>query len=171
MMPEKTLLLNQGYQPIKVISWMRAICLWCRNKAEIIESFDVNVNSPSASFKMPAVIRLLHQTKMMQIKLKFSRSNIYKRDNYICQYCGDPCTEKQLTLDHIIPKSMGGRTTWTNIASACMNCNTKKANRTPQQAGMKLIQQATYPGWLHNSPRYFNVREIPPEWEPWLQKE
>lgn len=167
---KKVLLLSQSYQPIKAITWERAFCLFMINKAEIISYYDNwFINTVSKSFSVPSVIRLLSKTQFKSSKIKFSRSNIYKRDSYRCLYCGNKFKEDDLTMDHVIPRSLGGRTTWINIVSSCFPCNSKKSNRTPQQAQMKLIEQPRYPGNFmgENFIRFF-IDEVPDDWKMWV---
>lgn len=139
-------------------------------KVEVIEQYNEKIRSVSRAMSIPAVVRLLHATKKIQYKVRYSRTNIYKRDEYKCLYCGNVFSEKQLTLDHVIPKSMGGRTSWTNVASACMPCNIKKANRTPHQAGMKLILKPFNPTASSHQSKYLNIKEIPSEWQSWIRQ-
>ena len=165
---ERTLLLNQGYQPLKIISWKRAMCMHILEKVEVLASYDWKVRSAFEAFPAPAVVRLTHATKTQPHRIRFSRTNIYSRDNKTCQYCGEKFHVKDLTLDHVIPRSMGGRTTWTNIVTACIGCNTGKANRTPQQASMRLIKQPIYPGVLGSYGKYLDSNRVPNEWHDWL---
>lgn len=164
----KTLLLNQGYQPIKAISWKRAICLHILDKVDVLENYKDKISSPSIEFNVPAVIRLRNHANVGPMKIRFSRANIYSRDKKVCQYCGNKFKPQELTLDHVIPKSVGGKTTWTNIVTSCKDCNTVKANRTPQQAGMRLIQRPAYPDI---KAMYSDVvgESVPAEWSDWVK--
>lgn len=167
MLRRETLLLNQGYQIIKPISWKRAICLHFLGKVDILEEYSDKVSSPSIKLSLPAVVRLRHQTKVEPMKVRFSRAAVYSRDNRTCQYCNKQFKVQDLTLDHVIPKSVGGKTSWTNIVSCCQGCNTLKANRTPQQANMKLIKRPAYP----TTKSIFSANidgSIPAEWQNWL---
>jgi len=164
---KKTLLLNQGYQPIKAISWQRAICMHFLEKVDVLESYEWTICSPSIKLNAPAVVRLKYHSSTEPMRLRFSRGNIYARDDKTCQYCSKKHPPKDLTLDHVIPKSIGGRTTWTNIVTACSGCNTRKADRTPQQAGMKLLSKPVYPTVksLYSS---IGGEEIPEQWNNWI---
>lgn len=164
---KKTLLLNQGYQPIKALSWKRAICMYILEKVDILEEYEETISSPSVEFKVPAVIRLKHQAKVEPMKIRFSRANIYARDKKTCQYCGEKFRPQNLTLDHVIPKSFGGKTAWTNIVSCCKDCNTEKANRTPQQANMRLVQRPSYPSVKTMYSDYLGGN-VPKEWNNWI---
>src|SRR5262245_51328805 len=113
----RTLLLSQGYEPIKVISWQRAITLISLGKVEVIEEYDSEIRAVSVVIKIPAVVRLLRNFRRHAKPVKFSRANIYARDQHRCQYCGDRCSISELTYDHVVPRAKGGRTTWENITT------------------------------------------------------
>src|SRR5690242_21174499 len=134
----QTLLLNQGFEPFKVISWQRAITLLFLGKVEVLEEYDRDIRSVNVIIKVPAVVRLLRAFRRHARPVKFSRVNIYARDNYRCQYCGVRCGISELTYDHVIPRAKGGKTTWDNIVTCCYPCNGKKGNRTPHEAKMAL---------------------------------
>jgi 5-methylcytosine-specific restriction endonuclease McrA len=145
---ERTLLLNQGYEPISVISWRRAICLMTLGKVEVVETYDRDIRSVRLVFKMPAVVRLLRAVGRFRTQVKFSRQNVLARDRWTCQYCGARPRTQELTYDHVVPRSRGGKTAWENIVTACVDCNTRKANRTPTQAGMRLRKTPVRPTWV-----------------------
>ena len=134
----RTLLLSVGYEPVKVVSWQRAITLLFLGKVEVLEAYDREVRSPTLVIKMPAVVRLLQVFRRYKARPKFSRINIYARDKYRCQYCGGKLPVSELTYDHVTPRAQGGKTEWTNIVTACATCNARKGNRTPKQACMRL---------------------------------
>lgn len=141
----QTLMLDQGYAPLKVIPWQRAIRLLTLGKVEVVEEYDSEVRTTFLAIKVPAVVRLLRAFRRPKKPVKFSRVNIYGRDGYRCQYCGDKRPMDDLTYDHVLPRSRGGRTTWTNIVTCCSPCNLKKADRTPAEAGMKLLREPKQP--------------------------
>lgn len=141
----RTLLLSQGYEPVKIISWQRAITLLFLGKVEVIEEYDRDVKTTSVLIKVPAVVRLLKAFRRYKKPVKFSRVNIYGRDNYTCQFCGVRKSIGDLTYDHVVPRSRGGKTNWLNIVTCCQACNRRKANRTPDEAGMKLLTKPTQP--------------------------
>jgi len=141
----RTLVLSQSYEPVTIVSWQRAITLLFLNKAEVIEEYDRNIKTTSIVIKIPAVVRLLNAFRRHKKAVKFSRVNIYGRDKYSCQYCGTRCSISELTYDHVIPRAQGGKTVWSNIVTCCEACNRKKANRTPEQAGMRLIKTPVQP--------------------------
>ncbi len=134
----QTLVLSQAMEPVKIVSWQRAVTLLFLGKVEVLEEYDQNIRHPTYVLKMPAVVRLLQAFRRDKKAVKFSRVNIYGRDKYRCQYCGCKLSISLATYDHVIPRAQGGKTEWTNIVTACEACNSKKANRTPEQAGMKL---------------------------------
>lgn len=160
----RTLLLSQSYEPVKVISWQRAITLLTLGKIEVIESYDGSVRSPSVVIKIPAVVRLLRAFKRFRKPVKFSRVNIYARDRYTCQYCGVKKRIADLTYDHVIPRAQGGKTSWTNIVSCCVECNKRKGNRTPEQASMTLRNKPIQPRWVPALAIQISRRSIPQAW-------
>ncbi len=141
----QTLVLSQSFEPVKIVSWQRAITLLFLGKCEIIEEYDRDIKTTSLVIKIPSVVRLLNAFRRYKKPIKFSRINIYGRDGYRCQYCGVKKSINELTYDHIVPRSRGGKTSWTNIATSCSDCNRRKANRTPEQAGMQLLKQPVQP--------------------------
>lgn len=145
MQNTQTLVLDQGYAPVKIVPWWRAVQLLTLGKVEVVEEYDHDVRSTYLVIKMPAVVRLLRGFRRHRKPVKFSRANIYGRDDYSCQYCGKKPPIEELTYDHVIPRSRGGLTNWTNIATACGPCNLKKADRTPAEARMKLRREPRQP--------------------------
>ena len=101
-------------------------------------------------------------------RLKFSRENIYIRDNYTCQYCTKEFPPKELTLDHVVPASKLGRKDWTNVVTACRACNHRKANRTPLGAGMPLLNEPKIPSWLPLTQPELHVDNMPEKWRAYL---
>lgn len=164
----RTLLLSQGFEPIKVISWQRAITLLTLGKVEVIEEYDAEIKATSFVIKAPAVVRLLRAFRRHAKPVKFSRVNIYARDGYRCQYCGVRCTLAELTYDHVIPRARGGRTTWENIVTCCYPCNGKKGNRTPVEAGFKLRAAPVRPTWVPAVTIRVSTRSVPDAWRDYL---
>ena len=134
----RTLVLDQGYQPHRIISWQRAVCMIFDGKVEVVEEYDEDVRSVTITIKMPAVVRLLRTVVGRKRAIKFSSINVAMRDDFKCQYCGARHRLCGLTYDHVVPKSQGGKTNWENIVMACYACNEKKGNCTPKQAGLRL---------------------------------
>lgn len=145
---EAVLLLNASFEPLRVISWQRAVSLFFLEKIEVLEEYDHEIRSVSIAIKAPAVVRLLNYVKPGKRVPPFSRFNIFARDNFRCQYCGRSLSAKQATLDHVLPRSRGGKTCWENVVCCCRACNIKKGARTPEQARMKLHKVPVRPGWL-----------------------
>ena len=143
-----TLLLNASYEPMKVIPWQRAITLLVLNKVELVEAYDEMVRGLTVSFQLPSVVRLLRYARGRTRGVKFSRMNVYRRDHFACQYCGSLPGVDALTFDHVVPRAQGGKTEWTNIVTACITCNARKADRTPDQAGMALTARPVRPSWM-----------------------
>lgn len=170
----RALVLNASYQPIKLISWQKALCLWFQGKVEVLEYHEAGAaRSATSSFKLPSVMRLKRYIapKRSPSRLKFSRENIYLRDNYTCQYCAKTFSAKDLTLDHVVPASKFGRKDWTNVVTACRACNHRKANRTPLGAGMPLLNEPRIPSSLptrHVLFAEFISENMPAEWRAYL---
>ena len=143
----KTLVLNASYEPIRMISWERAIYYLMLEKADIVSVYDRVVRSAKITMNLPKVIKLKKYVRMASdlTAIRYSKRNILLRDKMKCQYCGKTCTSSEATMDHVIPKSRGGKTSWTNIVTACHGCNNKKDNQTPSEAGMRLLSDPRKP--------------------------
>jgi 5-methylcytosine-specific restriction endonuclease McrA len=164
----RTLLLAHTYEPITVISWRRALTMLTLGKVEVIEEYDDKVRSVSLVFKLPAVVRLLRVFRRRAKPVKFSRVNIYARDKYRCQYCGHKRPLEDLTYDHVVPRSRGGSTTWTNIVTACHECNFRKGGRTPDEAAMQLLKEPVQPKWIPAVTIRISTRSVPDAWRDYL---
>lgn len=163
-----TLLLSQSYEPIKIISWQRAITLLFLGKVEVVEEYAHDVRSVTVVIKIPAVVRLLRAFRRHHKPVKFSRVNIYARDGYTCQYCGVRLSVSELTYDHVVPRSQGGATDWTNIVTCCHECNRVKGGRTPRQAGMQLRALPVQPNWVPAVTIRVSLRSVPDAWRDYL---
>ena len=141
------LVLNQNYEPLNVTNLPRAFRLVFGEKAEVVEYDHQVIRTPRSEYRAPSVIRLQHQVRRPRPRVKLSRREIFVRDGYTCQYCGKGFPREQLNLDHVIPRDHGGKTTWENIVCSCIRCNTRKANRLPHEAGMRLIRKPVRPKW------------------------
>jgi 5-methylcytosine-specific restriction endonuclease McrA len=142
---DKVLILNQTFEPLQVCGARKAVILLFTGKAERVEDTPRVLRSPSTAFVIPSVIRLYRFVrKPVHPSISFNKKNILKRDAYICQYCGRNGGER-MTIDHVIPKSQGGRTVWENVVSACRTCNLKKGNKPLHGAGMRLLRRPTKP--------------------------
>lgn len=142
------LLLNSSYEPLKIISWQRAVTMLFSGKIEILEEYEDHIRSISIIIKAPAVVRLLRFVKIGRKSPPLCRSNILARDNFECQYCARDLSTKEATLDHVVPRSQGGKTAWENIVCCCATCNRKKGGRTPAEARMALKKKPVRPEWL-----------------------
>lgn len=162
------LLLNATYEPLKVISWKKAIVLVTLGKVEVIEEYDREIHSVSLSFKLPSVVRLLKYVKGRPNWIRFSRQNVYLRDGFRCQYCGREFPPQELTCDHVIPRSRGGKTDWTNVVTCCKSCNHKKGGRTPEEAGMTLLREPKRPQWLPFIHMSLKMKDPPASWYEYL---
>jgi 5-methylcytosine-specific restriction endonuclease McrA len=165
---DQVLLLSISYEPIKVIDWKRAITLVFLGKVEVIEEYGDDIHSVSFTIKLPSVVRLLNSVKRNIKPVKFSRQNIYARDKYKCQYCGEKFPPEDLTYDHVLPKSRGGRTEWANIVTCCIGCNRKKGGRTPGEASMKLLKKPVMPSWVPAIRIVIGFRQVPQTWREYL---
>jgi 5-methylcytosine-specific restriction endonuclease McrA len=114
----KTLLLSPSYFPIRIISWERAIKMRFEETADVVAEYRDEIRSPSVTWRIPAVVRERRVANVKQV-IRFSRSNVYLRDGYRCQYCGKKFDAKGLTYDHVVPRCQGGKTEWANIVAAC----------------------------------------------------
>lgn len=168
MTESQTLVLDPGYRPIAVVHWTDAITMLFTNKVEVVAEYDGFVRSTLLVIKMPAVVRLLRSFKRHKKPVKFSRVNIYGRDNYQCQYCGIKQGLGELTYDHVVPRSQGGKTEWTNIVTACAPCNGKKGGRTPAQARMKLRKQPVQPTQTPSVVLEVSRTNVPDAWRDYL---
>lgn len=160
------LLLDSTYEPLKIISWEDAMHKIVTGDAEIVEETDHLIRSAHAEWKLPSVIRQLNKFRRKG-KVQFSRINIYMRDAWTCQYCNNKKATKDLTFDHVLPRAQGGKTSWTNIVTACRPCNSAKEDRTPEQAKMKLFRKPEEPKWLP-AQMVIKMKTIPKKWEPYI---
>ena len=162
------LVLNQNYAPLSICNVRRAIVLLHRGKAESITNGGHILHTTRAEFAQPSVIRLVYMVKRPISVSKLSRNEVFLRDQYSCQYCGQE--SKQLTIDHVIPRVRGGVHSWENVVAACIPCNHKKAGRTPSEARMRLPRSPAPP--RPNPYRLFLRHTILEDWRqfiPWAQ--
>lgn len=166
----RVLVLDNAYQPIGTISWEKSFTLWCSGKVEIVEEYlDLWVRSARQAFRIPSVVRFLKNVFRKFKKIKFSRQNVYLRDRGMCQYCGTKVNKNDFTWDHVLARSRGGRTCWENIVLSCMACNSKKADRTPQEAGMKLINGLPFhPKSVAGTLQFIDKENTPDTWMSYL---
>lgn len=145
----EVLVLNATYEPLSVVSVKRAVILLLKEKAELIEAAQAMLRSESLSVPVPLVIRLVYFVKIPpRITLPVTRRGVLSRDHYTCQYCGAMPPRKDLTVDHVVPRSRGGKSTWENVVAACTKCNGRKGSRTPAEANLRLLSQPQRPRYV-----------------------
>ncbi len=168
VIPMQTLMLTPWMAPHKIIPWQRAVVLAYLDKVEVIETWDAELRAPSFAMLAPAVVRLKKGSVSTKQSVRFSRLNVFTRDKFRCQYCGEKKPMKQLNYDHVIPRVRGGKTVWENIVTSCYACNDRKGSRTPEQAGMKLLRQPKKPTSLPVVPPIrLDESELPDVWQPY----
>lgn len=178
------LVLNRLYQPVNVTDWRRALVLlyvgavrvldreyrlfdfssWAELSAEYGED---TVGMVNRRIRIPRIVVLQTFDRLPRSNIRFSRHNIFSRDDHTCQYCGRKAARAELNLDHVLPRSQGGKTNWENVVASCIPCNSKKGGRTPAQAGLRLVRAPRKPTWaeLVHPPRF---RARYREWLPFL---
>lgn len=165
ILTQPTLVLNRHWQPVGVARVARALVMVWNESASVVDPADYQLYAwkdwaalaPKAGepfiqgftsrLRVPEVVTLTGYDKVPATAVTFSRRNVYKRDRYACQYCGAQPGTEELTIDHVMPRALGGASTWDNCVLACVECNRSKANRTPEQAGMKLKKKPVRPKW------------------------
>ena len=163
----KILIVDVALQPIRITHWTKALMLVILNKAEALSYYkDVFIHSQKVTMPLPNVIKIKKYVGYGKNLPRFSRLNIMFRDNFTCQYCGKQEKKDKLTMDHIIPKSQGGKKGWSNIVTSCVPCNQKKSNRTPEQANMSLIR---IPSKLKKLPSLILKSSDPEEWHHYFR--
>ena len=158
-----------SYYPLSLCSWQDAIKAVFLDKVFVIENYDQVVHSPSISLKLPSVVALKNFI-MQQSRPAFTRFNVFLRDNFTCQYCYQKYSANDLTFDHIVPRSLNGKTTWNNVVSACTTCNVKKGRRLLKYSDMKLNKIPTRPtsAQLQNNGRNFPPNFLHESWRDYL---
>src|SRR5919204_4572828 len=160
-----TLVLNRHWQPIRVTTVARALVQVWNAAAHVVDPVDYQlytwadwsalrpragepaITTPRLRLRVPEVVTLIRYDRLPVLTVPFSRRNVFQRDRCTCQYCGARPGSAELTIDHIVPRSQGGTSTWENCVLACVACNARKANRTPEQAGMRLRKPPLRPAW------------------------
>ncbi len=160
-----TLVLNRSWQPVHVTTVARSLILLWNDAARVVDPEDYQaltwddwarrepaegmpcIRSARLTLPVPEVIALAHYDRLPSTAITFSRRYVGKRDHYTCQYCGIQPGVDAITIDHVIPRSQGGTSTWTNCVAACEPCNARKSDRTPEHAGMKLRHRPVRPEW------------------------
>src|SRR5581483_6180190 len=160
-----TLVLNRNWQAVNVATVARALTLLWNESARVVDPHDYQmytwedwsqlapgegelfIQAVRTQIRVPEVVALTSYDRLPNMAVAFSRRNIFKRDHYTCQYCGVQPVSEELTIDHVLPRSQGGTSTWENCVLACVACNKRKADRTPQQASMHLRKPPVRPTW------------------------
>jgi 5-methylcytosine-specific restriction endonuclease McrA len=180
----KVLVLNRSYFPVHVTSVRRAVCLLYQGIAKAVDhqyrTFDFNSWSDLSSalhddtislvdrvIRVPRVILLIGYDRVPKRQVRFSRFNVFARDNNTCQYCGEKLPRSELNLDHVVPRSQGGLSTWENMVCSCFTCNRVKGGRMPEEARMRLIRKPFRPEWTPFMLETFSFKRYH-EWRPYL---
>jgi 5-methylcytosine-specific restriction endonuclease McrA len=142
----EVLVLNHNYEPLNICSLRRAVSLILLGKAEVVRTNGHYVLTVSGGFEAPSVVRLRYSVKRPLPQVRVSRRAILARDRFTCQYCGH--TSRELTVDHVVPRRLGGMDTWENLVACCRRCNLHKSDRTPVQANMKLYRKPRRPNYI-----------------------
>jgi 5-methylcytosine-specific restriction endonuclease McrA len=164
----RTLLLDSGCRPQCAIPWQRALILDLEDRVDVLEYYDEVVRTPREELPLPAVIRLRQYLRVVPRSVALTRRNLILRDRATCQYCGRRPHLRDITMDHVLPRSRGGPTHWENVVLACGPCNHRKGSRTPLEAGMPLAIKPGRPDFLPTTRRALAVADPPPEWMAWL---
>ena len=162
---KKVLLLNSSYEPISVINGKKAIIMLMTKKVDYIEKTKLLISSEKLKMSLPLIVKLKSYIYLNKRKISLTRKNIFKRDNYKCQYCGK--NTSSLTIDHVIPKNKGGRDSWENLVSACKTCNLNKGNTLLKDTAMSLIKIPKKPNYLIYMQDYVVNKEYK-SWKPYL---
>lgn len=168
----KVLTLSPSYEPLGVVDWEKAISLLYNGKVHVLSEYERLISSPSTQIRVPSVIVFKNGKRHKKNSVRFSRKNIWIRDEGRCQYCGLDVSIKDFTIDHVIPKTLGGGTMWTNVVTCCATCNQKKGDKLAHRCGMSLksipVKPSSLP-FVQDSEHYFNnSNRIPDDWKFWL---
>lgn len=167
------LVLSSSYEPLSRVSWQKAISWWVQGRVEVVQTYhDRVIRTVSEVLEMPLVVRFLGRVvkRWLTRGVKFNRTNVYARDNGLCQYCGVKVPFSSFTYDHVHPRSQGGKTDWDNIVVSCRPCNRRKADRTPAEAKMKLLKPPAQPRSLTGAVQDRDLvwkPGMPSEWKTW----
>lgn len=164
----RVLILNASYEPLHICSVKRAIVLLMQEVAERVLNDARVLRTPSQVVPVPSIIRLRRYVRRPhRQRLAFNRKNVFRRDDHTCQYCGR--RSHDLTLDHVMPRSRGGPTSWENVVACCRSCNASKRDRTPSEAEMLLRRHPGAPSWLFSTSPGL-LADINPAWLPYLPR-
>jgi 5-methylcytosine-specific restriction endonuclease McrA len=180
------LVLNSLYQAVQVTGVRRAFRLFYSGRARAVtpdfSSYDFEnwcdlppragddvIRTPTRTIRIPRVIQLIQYDRLPSREVRFTRRNIFYRDKNRCQYCGGVFRQRDLNLDHVVPLSRGGKSTWDNVVCACVPCNTRKGDRSPSDAGMRLVRRPKKPAG-HPMLRATWIGPCPEEWKTYLDE-
>lgn len=164
----KCLQLNSTYEAMCFIDVDKALKLYFRGKIDILSTWNEKITWTNGSMKLPAIIKLNKYVRHIRRRTNFDRHTLFRRDLFQCGYCLKALSGNSLTVDHILPKSKGGLTTWLNCVSSCNKCNGYKENRTPEEAGMKLLIKPTIPNLgLKND--LYSIQQIHNDWQNYIK--
>jgi hypothetical protein len=164
----KTLVLNSNYKPIAFVNTVKAIGYILKGKVEVISNWDSKLYWSNGDMYIPSIVRLKYYVRWVP-KTGCSRSGIFKRDGNVCQYCGQYFHPSCLTIDHIVPKSAGGKLSWTNAVVSCWYCNSKKADKLLEKCGLKLLNKPVAPNSLIYY-EYTSIKNSHKDWSDYLYK-
>lgn len=185
MLERPALILNRNWQPVNVATVARALVLVWNEAARVVDpdnfqlytwadwsriaprEGDAFIQAVRRRLRVPEVIVLAEYDRLPSAAVSFSRRNVFKRDHWTCQYCGMQPGGEELTIDHVVPRSQGGTSTWDNCVLSCIDCNHRKADRTPDQAGMKLRKAPVRPTW---KPLYARHAERIESWSKFISE-
>ena len=188
-MVKDTLVLNRSYIPVHLSHWHHVMKLLYKEHAHALDrdytvytSYDdwmvassimdpeiKRIHTVHYEIAVPEIVVLTKYDSLPSREVKFTRQSVFQRDRYICQYCGKKFKKEELQKEHVIPKSQGGSNEWDNIVSACEPCNSSKRDRTPKQAGMKLIKKPEPPKWYSPVTKIKHTPNLKPTWEVFLK--
>lgn len=169
---DSVLILSDGYLPLRRVSWQEAICDVLAGRAEVLEVYAGRyIHTVSETIPMPSVIRFVKKVyAFFSRAIRRNRRNLWLRDHGKCQYCGKKVSASEFEEEHVIPRSQGGQTNWENLVVSCTPCNQRKKDRTPEQAGMRLLSKPVQPASVLGpgfAPAW-ETAHLPTEWKPYL---
>lgn len=164
----RTLVLNKSYMPIKHVGWKQAFRLICKGRASVVETYDEIIRTPRDFHFIPSVIRLNYYDSMPKPKVSYSRRAILDRDGFICQYCSKKLTYGTATIDHVLPRSHGGKTSFENTVACCHPCNNRKGNKLNAQAGLTLTRRPRKPDFI--TYKFLTGKSVHRAWADYLPR-
>uniref|UniRef100_A0A7S3AAW0 HNH nuclease domain-containing protein n=1 Tax=Rhodosorus marinus TaxID=101924 RepID=A0A7S3AAW0_9RHOD len=169
------LVLNSNYQPLSYVPlslwpWQEVVKAVYLDRVVILATYDIQVRSPSVSLELPSVIALKRYQSLGGKRPAFTRYNVFIRDNFTCQYCRQKLPDRDLTFDHVIPRSRGGTSGWENVVTACVDCNYKKGPKLIKETDLKLRKVPVEPSYaqLQSMARKYRPKHIHPTWEDYV---